>query len=174
MIVTTTSQAPPGYESTSRQTIIAGVAAGIGGLALGLLVAALIIVFYRRPPPKEPKESEIQISNPIITKIRTSLPPPPRPFSPRARSQPVPIVRAPATGNGDPPGSQEGESTSTATFQTDERTPSETRGNGSGGTLYGRWSGRTRNSHVVNPDDLGGGYHGPRRIATLDFRSVKP
>lgn len=77
-------------------------------------------------------------------------------------------------GNGDSPRSQEGESTSTATFRTDEGPPSETRFPGVGSRLYGRWTGRTRNSQVSNSDSLGSGYQGPRRIATMDFHSVRP
>jgi hypothetical protein len=166
----------PEEPTSNRQSIIAGVAGGIGGLALGCLAAALVVVFYRRPKPKQTGNSGLRISQPIIRRVRTSLPPPPRPPQRRSGpSGPSDSASAAVLGprNGDVQGSQEGESTSTATFQTDDRTPSERQVTSATPQLFGRWTGRTRYSQVVNPDSLGDGYAGPRRIATLDFRSVK-
>jgi hypothetical protein len=175
-LVTITSQ--PVEPTSNRQSIIAGVAGGIGGLALGCLAAALVVVFYRRPQRQQTGNSGLRISEPIISRVRTSLPPPPPPRPLQRRSGPSgPSDSASAAvlgpRNGDVQGSPGGESTSTATFLTDDRTPSERQVTSASPQLFGRWTGRTRYSQVANPSSLGEGYTGPRRIATLDFRSVK-
>jgi hypothetical protein len=150
-------------EPSNTKSIIVGVAGSIGGVVVGGLAAALLFALLRRPKQDESSRyAPLRISEPIPSTLRTSFNPDRRPSA--ISGQGGEFTRA---GGGGPP---DNESPSVATFRTDEI--SERRSSGSP-QLIGRWTGRTRYKPVDNPQGTGGGYLGPRRIATLDFRNIK-
>jgi len=149
--------------SNKTPTIAAGVAGSVGGFLLGGVASALLFLFCLKPKkrPESPKYEDVRISQPFTPHARTS-------------DVPGPLPRAESNSPPDAAIFESEESSSSNTWATaDPSTSSHGRGTSATSPQWlGRWQGGTR-YHPVSPGRKETGYAGPRRIATLDFRSVQ-
>lgn len=129
-------------------------------MLIGGLAAALLFALLRRPKNDQPSRyGPLSISEPIASNVRESF---------NRDRQPSAVSRHRSIFTREGP--LDNESPSIATFRTDEI--SERRSTASP-RLLGRWTGRTVYQKVANPTPDGSAFPEPRRIATLDFRTVR-
>jgi hypothetical protein len=130
------------------------VVGGVGGILLGAAIAAIAIISRNRGKQQENRYSGLQVSETI-------------PVTPASPPGGVPIEPPEPSPTGPPgvdvPHDQVSEdATSLETWQSPERTSMSP-------DLRARWTGGTR-YEPISPEDVGGEQHGPRRVATLEFR----